>query len=51
MANTGPLKTCESDLYLRGSLRVRLATQRKYLPNSQLASTCDYLLLRLARAF
>ena len=33
-------------MYLRGNLRVRLATQRKSL----LASTCDYFPVRLTRA-
>ena len=38
-------------VYLRGNLRVRLATQRNWVSTQvQLASTCDYLPVGLSRA-
>ena len=46
------LATC---VYVRGNLLVRLATQRRdpaqVCSQVQLASTCDYLPVRLTRAF
>ena len=37
-------------VYLRGNLRVRLTTQRKFLRKFNLRPPCDYLPLRLTRA-